>query len=201
MRTDGHARAIARVMAAYAERGTHLSAAALAGSRTFAQWQHYPSNDAVDAHHGTEFYYHAHAQSERLPNEHGHFHVFVRSHGARRFHHLIGISMNPLGVPIRLFLTNQWVTGEAWVGAEKILPRLNRFECTLRGRLAPVARWITGMVHLYHQDIAGLHRNRDRWHLGHTRNGNDRRHLSDQTHHIVAQQRVDFFRRLSQSHL
>lgn len=197
MQAEEHARAITRVMSFYVERGTNLSTAALAGCKKFIAWQHYPHNDAVDAEHGTEFYYHAHEKSERLANEHGHFHVFVRSQGGRRFHHLIGISMDPLGAPIRLFLTNQWVTGESWIDANKILPRLQRFECAVKGRLAPVARWITGMVQLYCQDIADLHRARDQWHARYCRSGNRHGHLSDRNFHIVTQKKIDLFQRLS----
>lgn len=198
MHTEGHARTIARVMSSYAERGTNLSVAALAGCQTFIEWQHYPNNDAVDAAHRTEFYYHAHAKSERLANEHGHFHVFVRNQSGRRFHHLIGISMDPRGVPIRIFLTNQWVTGEAWLASEKILPYLQRFECSVRGRLAPVAQWITGVVYLYCEDIAGLHRSRDRWLANRCRSVDRRGQLADRTCQIVAEKRIDLFRRLSE---
>lgn len=198
MQVRPHARAIARVMSSYAEHGINLSVAALAGSERFFEWRHYPNNDAVDAEHATEFYYHAHEKSERLANEHGHFHVFVRPKGGRRFHHVIGISLDPLGVPIRLFLTNQWVTGESWIDTEQMLPHLRRFECSIRGRLAPVARWITGMVHLYGDEIAGLHRSRDRWLIARCRRGDRRQQLSDRTHHIVVQKRIDLFRRLSE---
>ncbi len=198
MQVKGHARAIARVMSTYAERGTTLSVAALAGCKRFIEWQHYPSNDAVDALHGTEFYYHAHAKSERLTNEHGHFHVFVRTQSGRRFHHLIGISLDPRGVPIRLFLTNQWVTGEFWIDSKKILPLLARFECSIRGRLGPVSQWITGMVHLYGQEIAALHLDRDRWLAKRCRRGDRRQLLTDRSHQIVAQKRIDLFQRLSE---
>lgn len=197
MQAQEHARAITRVMSTYVERGTNLSVAALAGCKSFVEWRHYPSNDAVDARHGTEFYYHAHAKNERLANEHGHFHVFVRSQAGRRFHHLIGISMDPLGTPMRLFLTNQWVTGESWTDSKKVLPLLARFQCSVRGRMAPVSRWITAMVHLYDQDITDLHHKRDQWHADHCWQGDRQRHLLDRRCHIVAQKKIDLFKRLS----
>lgn len=198
MQVKGHARAIARVMSTYAEGGTNLSVAALAGCRSFVEWRHYPVNDAVDALHETEFYYHAHSKSERLANEHGHFHVFVRTQSGRHFHHLIGISLDARGVPIRLFLTNQWVTGETWVDSKKMLPLLARFECSIRGRLGPVSQWITGMVHLYGQEIAALHHGRDRWLAKRCLLGDRRRQLADRSHQIVAQKRIDLFQRLSE---
>lgn len=201
MQAQEHARAITRVMSTLAERGTNLGVAALAGSKSFIEWQHYPINDAVDALHDTEFYYHAHAKSERLTNEHGHFHVFVRTQAGRRFHHLIGISLDTRGVPIRLFLTNQWVTGESWIDSKKMLPLLARFECAVRGRMAPVSRWITGMVQIYGQEIAALHRDRDQWHADHCWQGDRRGHLLNRRWHIVTQKKIDLFRRLSEANV
>lgn len=199
MQAQEHARAITRVLSTYAERGINLSVAALAGCKSFVEWQHHPNNDAVDALHDTEFYYHAHAKSERLTNEHGHFHVFVRNQAGRRFHHLIGISLDTRGMPIRLFLTNQWVTGETWTDSQRILPLLARFQCSVRGRLAPVSRWITGMVHLYCQDITALHRRRDQWHADHCWQGDRRGHLLDRRCPIVTQKKIDLLRRLSET--
>ncbi|MEE8172364.1 MAG: hypothetical protein V3T62_05480, partial [Alphaproteobacteria bacterium] len=34
--------------------------------------------------------------------------------------HIIGISMDAKGMPIRLFTTNRWVTGEAWYKARDV---------------------------------------------------------------------------------
>ena len=98
------------VMQRLAHQRSNLSIAALCGARQFIQWQHYPARDAVDATHHSEFYYHAHNGAQHSHDEHGHFHVFTRPGGRQRFHHLIGVSMNPKGLPTRLFLTNQWVT-------------------------------------------------------------------------------------------
>lgn len=163
MRNAVHADALLEIMAAYAQQGSNLCLAALAGAQRFEEWRHYPFNDATDAVHHTEFYYHAHAARERAPNEHGHFHVFARPAGRAAFHHLIGISLNPQGWPTRLFLTNQWVTAEHWISARQMEPHLTKFECQVAGRLAPVARWITHMVRLYESEIRSLHLARDAW--------------------------------------
>ncbi len=183
-----HAKDIVEVMAAYARQGSNLCLAARAGARSFQEWAHYPTNDAVDTVHQTEFYYHAHAKAERANNEHGHFHIFSRPKNSTRFHHLVAISLNPLGRPTRLFLTNQWVTGEVWLSDKKIAPLIDRFNCHISGRLAPVSRWISGMVGLYAEDIFLLHQQRMQWLDQGALNAKERAmRLQSQAHHVVAQ--------------
>ncbi len=193
-----HAKVVLQVMSDYARRRSSLSVAALAGSGQFVEWQHYPSRDAVDGDRGSEFYYHTHSRSERPGDEHGHFHVFARPRRSDRFHHLVAISLNHRGLPNRLFLTNQWVTGENWIESARVRPLLARFDCQLRGRLSPVSRWITGMLHLYADDIQRLHEERDRWHMRQQRGSLSNRHFSDRRWHVLAQRPIDIARRLSQ---
>jgi len=115
----------------------------------------------VDKVHHTRLYYHAHASRRRPDAEHGHFHLF--SHGAKPadYMHLVGISLNAVGQPIRLFTTNRWVTGETWHGAAAVEQALAQFEVRTLGRMAPVARWATAMVHLYREQIVQLVYRRD----------------------------------------
>ena len=42
--------------------------------------------------------------------------------------HLIGISMNRAGYPIRLFTTNRWITADNWYTADDVIKMLDRFE-------------------------------------------------------------------------
>jgi len=197
MSAAASAQTIVRVMSQLAARQSSLCVAALAGARSFQEWRHYPEYDARDRDHRTEFYYHAHAASERLADEHGHFHVFARTNGGRRFHHLVGISLNPLGLPTRLFLTNQWVTGESWVDAARIVPLLHRFDCRLSGRLAPVAAWITAMTRVYQKEIAALHEQREHWANREIRSVDERQaRLSDTRYSVVAQKKINLPQRL-----
>lgn len=193
-----HARDIVAVMSRLAARQSSLSFAALAGASKFEVWRHYPNNDAIDPIHGTEFYYHAHADDLKAFDEHGHFHVFVRSRQRKTFHHLIGISLDHYGMPTRLFLTNQWVTGETWIQAKAIQPLRASFACNVSGRVAPVARWITAMVHLYAPQIEALHQSRDRWFAGQMQKIGDRHKvLQSRRHQVVAQKRIDLPARLA----
>lgn len=150
------------VQAGYARKGIALCQAALYGAQDFIEWTHYPANDCTDADSGFEFYYHAHSRDEMSADEHGHFHVFRRDpHRADKFFHVIGVSLDARGLPIRLFTTNAWVTGEAMAPAAKVAKAAQQFCVRANGRAAPVARWLTALVQLYATDIAELARERD----------------------------------------
>lgn len=191
------AQTIIRVMSQLASRQSSLCVSALAGAEKFEEWRHYPVKDAVDRRRGTEFYYHAHAADERLADEHGHFHIFARTHQAKQFHHLIAISLNPHGLPTRLFLTNQWVTGESWVGVDRIAPLIERFDCHVSGRLAPVAVWITAMIRIYTKEILALHAQRQNWSMrGVGSVSHQRKRLSDTRYGVVAQKKINLPQRL-----
>lgn len=188
------AQAAAEVLAVqwhYASRGRSLAAAALAGARSFVEWQHYPRDDHVDAASGARFYYHAHPADQRVPGEHGHFHVFVPAPGEPgAISHLVGLSLDAQGLPLRLFTTNRWVTGDAWRDADALAAQLPRLALRAHGPLAPVARWLTAMVHLYDDVIADLLRERDRVLAG------DEAALDDRTLHVVSERAVDLPARL-----
>jgi len=185
------------IMSAYAQQGRNLSVAALAGAQQFNEWQHYPKKDAADPIHQTEFYYHAHAKEERLANEHGHFHVFARSNAGKDFHQLAAISLNSLGWPTRLFLTNRWVTGETWINQKATAPLIQNFNCQINGRLAPVSRWVSSMIYLYQVEILRLHEQKDAWLTQQcVAKKNQGETLDCKDHHVVTQLPIDLARDL-----
>lgn len=141
---------------------------------TFYEWNHYPEGDIYDHVTHSQFYYHAHPQELR-GGEHGHFHTFLRPLGMPRgvrpapvpglvlpegendaLSHLIAISMDPRGIPIRLFTTNRWVTGEVWYAADDVRAMLDGFAIDLAHPSWPVNRWIGAMVRLFRPQIAAL---------------------------------------------
>ncbi len=189
---------IVRVMSFYRGNSFGFAQAALVGAKVFREWQHYPCRDARDNCHGTEFYYHAHVARERYSNEHGHFHVFSRPKPDGRFIHLVGISLSPHGLPIRLFLTNQWVTGETWTSAATAQRQVDRFRFRGHGRLAPLGDWITAMMRLYRDEIHQLHESREVWTQTKVA-GFPRRCdlLQSREYQVIAQQRVDLLKRLA----
>lgn len=167
VRLQAAAAEVAEVQWCYAQRGLSLASAALAGATQFHRWAHHPRNDLIDPVLGTRCFYHAHDAAECAPGEHGHFHVFAPVPPAAvrpaqpDFVHLVGISLGADGLPLRLFTTNRWVTGEHWLGAPQLQPLLADFGCSARGRLAPVARWVQGIVRLHAELIGELLVERD----------------------------------------
>jgi hypothetical protein len=118
-----------------------------------------------DAVANTRFYYHAHRRDEA---EHGHFHLFsFRSTEPGDFVHLAALSLDHQGRATRWFTTNQWVTGEKWAPGEQVMDALVAFRVATRGRLAPVARWLTAMVHLFQPQLLAMVRERDEAIRGH----------------------------------
>ena len=146
---------------------------------TFYEWNHYPDGDIYDFETHSQYYYHAHPTEERS-GEHGHFHTFLRPDGMPRgitpapvpdfkmpededdaLSHLAAISMDPKGLPVRLFTTNRWVTGEVWYTAKDVSRLLNYFDIDLAHPSWPVNRWITGMITLFRPQIRELVAMRD----------------------------------------
>ena len=163
-----------------AKTGDNIVGELIKGTETFYEWDHYPKGDVYDNATHSQFYYHAHPQELR-GGEHGHFHTFVRPLGMPAgilpaplpglelpkddndaLSHIIGISMDPQGVPIRLFATNRWVTGEVWYTADDVRAILEAFAIDLAHPSWPVNRWVTSMIRLFQPQIARLLEARDR---------------------------------------
>jgi hypothetical protein len=190
------AQELANIQMRYAETGRTLNEAALCGAKDFVEWQHYPSNDLVDEHSGYEFYYHAHSADEMPNGEHGHFHVIKRD--ANIFHHLIGISLDQMGLPVRLFTTNQWVTGEEMANSDIVIKLTKEFQVTTKGRMAPVSNWIGALIQLFAVEIDGLLLERDQKIARLVaEQGNREQVLSSKKHHVLTECKIDLMGRLS----
>ena len=69
--------------------------------------------------------------------------------------------MNSTGLPICLFSTNRWVTGETWYRADDVCALIDRFDIDHAQPSWPVNRWITSMLQLFHPQAVALIRARD----------------------------------------
>ena len=146
---------------------------------TFYEWNHYPDGDVYDGKTHSQYYYHAHPSDVRFP-EHGHFHTFLRPKGMPfgirpapvadfeppsdpdgALSHLIAISMNRAGYPLRLFATNRWVTGEVWYAAQDVIRMLDVFDIGHAQPSWPTNRWVTAMIRLFRPQIEAILRERD----------------------------------------
>ena len=194
------ARQFMAVQAGYAGKGMALSQAALCGARDFVEWAHYPANDCTDADSGFEFYYHAHTRDEMSADEHGHFHVFRRDpRRADKFFHVIGVSLDARGLPIKLFTTNTWVTGETMAPATQVAKAAQQFGVKAHGRAAPIARWLTALMQLYATEIAELARERDEK-LERLASASQSRKVlqQDRRVRVLSQRRVNMLKKLNQ---
>lgn len=169
-------REIERARRGLDQAGHNVVSALLEARGPFYEWDHYPAGDVHDVSTGAQYFYHAHPPNPAFP-EHGHFHCFLRLHGigeeggkrspsARRdeqaLAHLVAISMDPAGEPIRLFVVNRWVTGETWLKGSAVAKLLDRFSLTHGFPSAPVNRWVAAMLRLFRPQIERLLRRRDR---------------------------------------
>lgn len=158
---------------------SNVVAEVLRGQGTFYEWTHYPKGDIYDQDTHSQYFYHAHP-TELRAGEHGHFHSFLRvkgfpsgiepvpyegeaewPSGDKALSHLIGISMNPQGFPIRIFTANRWVTGEAWYRAEDVRRMVEGFLIDHAHPSWPANRWISGMLRLFKPEIDALIEERD----------------------------------------
>ena len=159
--------------------GDNLVGELIKDAGTFYEWNHYPDGDVYDTESHSQYYYHAHPAELRV-GEHGHFHTFLRPKGMPKgvkpapipdleppddeddaLSHLIAISMDSHGIPICLFTTNRWVTGEVWYKAEDICAMLDSFVISHAQPSWPVNRWVGAMIRLFHPQVAALVRRRD----------------------------------------
>lgn len=160
--------------------GHNVVAEVLRGEGEFFEWDHYPKGDVYDTETHSQYYYHAHPVELR-DGEHGHFHTFLRPKGMPEtvkpaplddfcppagendaLSHLVAISMDSYGVPIRLFTTNRWVTGEVWYASGDVIRMLDRFAMDLSFPSLTVNVWITAMLRLFRPQIETLLHERDR---------------------------------------
>jgi len=81
--------------------------------------------------------------------------------GNDKFSHLVAISIDEAGRPIRLFTTNRWVTGETWYSAGDAIGMLDRFRIESDALSPVVHRWLNALFRLYRTDMAALLRARD----------------------------------------
>ena len=169
----------------------------LRGSETFHEWDHYPPHEAYDPETHAQYYYHTHPPEQRaVPpdqravREHGHFHLFLRPKGMPEgiapmpipgsspptgdndvACHLVAISMDRYGMPLRVFTTNRWVTKKTWYRADDVVRMLDRFVIDVARPNWLINRWLTAMVMLFRPQIIDLIHARDaaiaQWNVDH----------------------------------
>ncbi len=160
---------------ALSKTGDNVVAEALKGQGTFYEFNHYPEGDVYDSETHSQYYYHSHR-----PAEHGHFHTYLRPMGMPSWikpapvpdftppedendalSHIVAISMDASGLPIKLFTTNRWICGETWYRAEDVSAMIDLFAVTHAQPSWPMNRWVTAMLNLFKPQITELLFERD----------------------------------------
>ena len=158
-----------------AKTGGNVVAEALRGQGTFYEFNHYPANDVYDPETHSQYYYHSHREGE-----HGHFHTYLRPKGMPSWikpapvpdftmpedendalSHIVAISMDSSGLPIKLFTTNRWICAETWYRAEDVSAMIDLFAVTHAQPSWPMNRWVTAMLKLFKPQISELLFERD----------------------------------------
>lgn len=171
--------------------GGNIVGELLRGHGDFLEWDHYPPGDVYDGETHAQYYYHAHPAACRFvehghfhtflrapgmptgirparvrpasvrPAATGGGDANEADGGGDTLSHLIAISMDGYGYPLRLFTTNRWVTGETWYAAEDVTSMLDGFVMDLAYPSLPVNIWIGAMLRLFRPQIEVLIRDRD----------------------------------------
>ena len=160
---------------ALAKTGDNVVAEALRGQGKFYEFDHYPADDVYDTESHSQYYYHSHREGE-----HGHFHTYLRPKGMPSWiepapvpdltmpedendalSHIVAISMDSSGLPIKLFTTNRWICGETWYRAEDVSAMIDLFAVTHTQPSWPMNRWVTAMLKLFKPQISELLFERD----------------------------------------
>lgn len=75
--------------------------------------------------------------------------------------HIIGVSMDRMGKPVRLFTTNRWVTGETWYDAETVCQLVELYSVNHAFPSWPTNLWLNALVYEHRELIKKLVHERD----------------------------------------
>lgn len=149
-------------------------------NKQYQHMSHYPQGDRIDRTTGAQYFYHCHREDFET-TEHGHFHCFLRYKRIPKkikpspladwdryidnpMTHIVAIGMNQIGMPIRLFTVNRWVTSEIWYDATHIPQFIKRFKMDQNEDpyWSILDKWVEAMLHLFAPQITWLHYERDK---------------------------------------
>ena len=118
---------------------------------------HYPfDGGVVDQSTGYRVFFHAHRKKE-----YGHFHTFFEKPDGELIH-LVMVSMDKKGYPIKLSTVNRWVTDETYVNASEVKQHFLKFN--MDSALFPdprIGEFVSHLFKEYSKDIQRLLEQRD----------------------------------------
>jgi len=114
----------------------------------------YPLEGLLFANDKWRVFYHCHKDNLIHPDEHGHFHFFVRV-DADKWSHFTGMSIDSQGQPLQWFMVNRWVTDGLWLERDFFAKAFESFlECFNNESL--LSKWLMCLLQLYRNDLLSL---------------------------------------------
>ena len=146
------------------ESGSNPVLQVIAGESKIVEEVKYPKGHLHFNGTGWRAYYHCHANHSDIHQlfsaEHGHFHIFVRiDDEADKWSHLVALSMDAMGQPLRWFMVNHWVTGETWLEANQLASLMNNIPYQQQENV--LEQWLLCMLEVFKTEISGLLLTRD----------------------------------------
>ena len=89
--------------------------------------------------------------------------------GTDAFSHLIAISMDDKGAPIKIFTTNRWVTGEDWAHSEDVCLMVDQFQFNRPHSSWMISKWLSSLLQFFYPQVIELIFERDLILLGDSR--------------------------------
>jgi hypothetical protein len=170
----------------------------LQGVPNFELNQKYPQPPLEFAAGRGRAYYHSHPLGSAAPEEHGHFHLFIRwdrGVGEDSWAHLAALAMDRDGQPLRWFATNRWVTGGTWAQRDWLLTGVDALEP--EGETALLQRWLTAMLKLYRPELERLLAARDAHFADQPDTASGGAAMEDRSLYDLAQAPVDLLAKLA----
>jgi len=127
----------------------------------------YPTNYLQFINLGWRAYYHCHpasrAGNHRFQGEHGHFHIFVKTHDdPETWSPLVALAMDNMGQPLGWFTVNHWVTGETWEYSETLVKYLDSIPYDNPGLNKTVECWLLSILAVSRDKIINVLHERDK---------------------------------------
>lgn len=159
--------------------------------------QKYPNDHLRFGSEKCRAYYHCHDAPNKLMNEHGHFHIFVRlnneNYNSEVWSHVVALAIDTVGQPLSWFTVNHWVTGNSWRSANELNPILDNL---------PIARdvtltehWLMAMLKFYQVIIKGLLQERDTQ-INQLKMVSDKEILNDRDYYELSRRPINILKEL-----
>ena len=142
-------------------------------------------------------YYHCHSNDNDIQHlfneEHGHFHIFAPIDKTNSWSHLVALSIDSMGQPLRWFMVNHWVCGETWLDADSLQQSMENIPFAKQTTV--IEKWLLSMVAVFQTEITSLLNKRDN-----IVNNNDQ-FKKNKSYYLLAEQKVNLQNKLESLNL